>query len=45
MLSQNPAAVPRSSEALNEQLGLKLESQKGPAQVLVIDHMDHPTEN
>lgn len=32
--------------ALQEQLGLKLESTKGPVQVLVIDHIDEqPTAN
>jgi uncharacterized protein (TIGR03435 family) len=36
---------PTFLEALGEQLGLKAESQKGPAQVLVIDHVDHPSEN
>jgi uncharacterized protein (TIGR03435 family) len=29
--------------ALQEQLGLKLESTKGPVDVLVIDHIDQPT--
>jgi uncharacterized protein (TIGR03435 family) len=29
--------------ALQEQLGLKLESTRGPVDVLVIDQVDHPT--
>jgi bla regulator protein blaR1 len=31
--------------AVQEQLGLKLESQKGPVEILVIDQVDRPTEN
>jgi uncharacterized protein (TIGR03435 family) len=31
--------------AVREQLGLKLESTKGPVDVLVIDHVEHPTED
>jgi bla regulator protein BlaR1 len=38
---QGPAFV----DALREQLGLKLVSIKGPVQVLVIDHVEKPSEN
>lgn len=31
--------------AIQEQLGLKLESSKGPVQTLVIDHIEQPSEN
>lgn len=31
--------------AIQEQLGLKLESQKGPVEILVIDHIERPSEN
>ena len=49
--NQNPAnAVPDSSApslftALEEQLGLKLESTKAPADVVVIDHIEEPSPN
>jgi uncharacterized protein (TIGR03435 family) len=31
--------------ALQDQLGLKLESQKGPVEIIVIDHVERPSEN
>ncbi len=36
---------PTFLDAVREQLGLKLESTKGPLQVLVIDHVDRPSDN
>lgn len=36
---------PTFFEALREQLGLKLESTRGPIQTLIIDHIERPTEN
>jgi uncharacterized protein (TIGR03435 family) len=36
---------PTFLEAVKEQLGLRLESQKGPSEFLVIDHIEHPTVN
>ncbi|WP_317890585.1 TIGR03435 family protein [Acidicapsa ligni] len=31
--------------AFQKQLGLKLESAKGPVEILVIDHIEKPSEN
>jgi bla regulator protein blaR1 len=43
-------SVPESSgpsifTAVQEQLGLKLESEKGPVDILIIDHVEKPSEN
>jgi uncharacterized protein (TIGR03435 family) len=32
-------------QALRDQLGLKLESTKGPVEILVVDHVERPSEN
>jgi uncharacterized protein (TIGR03435 family) len=40
-----PDAAPGIFTAMQEQLGLKLEPAKGPADVLVIDHVEEPSEN
>lgn len=39
------AAPPDLFTAFQEQLGLKLESTKAPAEVLVIDHVEKPSDN
>jgi uncharacterized protein (TIGR03435 family) len=38
-------SLPALSTALEEQLGLRLESRRGPLEVLVIDSVQQPTEN
>jgi uncharacterized protein (TIGR03435 family) len=48
--SPNPNASAESDgptflDALREQLGLKLESTKGPVRTLVVDHVERPSEN
>jgi uncharacterized protein (TIGR03435 family) len=43
--STEPDAYPTLFSAIQEQLGLKLESAKGPLDTLVIDHVERPSEN
>ena len=38
-------ALPSIFSAVQEQLGLKLESTKAPADVLVVDHLERPSQN
>jgi uncharacterized protein (TIGR03435 family) len=40
-----PNAAPDIFTAVQEELGLKLEATKGPADVLVIDHIERPSAN
>jgi uncharacterized protein (TIGR03435 family) len=42
---QPDASGPTFLEALKDQLGIKLESQKGPAEVIIFDRVEHPSEN
>jgi len=43
--SQNPSDLPSLTTALEETLGLRLVPTKGQVEVVVIDSIDHPSEN
>jgi uncharacterized protein (TIGR03435 family) len=43
--TDDPAAPPDLFTAMAQQLGLKLEAIKAPVDVLVIDHVEKPSEN
>jgi uncharacterized protein (TIGR03435 family) len=45
-VDENIAAEgPRIFEAVQDQLGLKLEARKAPVEVIVIDHIEKPSAN
>jgi hypothetical protein len=41
----DPGAPPSLFTAIKEQLGLRMDAVKGPAEVFVIDHLERPSEN
>ena len=42
---QTATDQPSLFSAIQEQLGLKLESERGPVAVVVIDHIERPSED
>ena len=44
-VTENPNAPPDFFTAIQEQLGLKVVSTKAPVDVLVVDHIERPSEN
>ncbi len=43
--STNESDLPPLSTALEDQLGLRLESRRAPVEIFTIDHLEPPTEN
>jgi len=43
--SLNGSLTASLQEAIQRELGLKLENSKGPVKVLVVDHVEKPTPN
>jgi len=44
-ISATSAPTTTMLDALKNQLGLKLEPAEGPVDILLIDHLERPTEN
>ena len=44
-LEENAPPTPSLQDAVQEQLGLKLEKERGPVECLVIDHLEQPSQN
>jgi bla regulator protein BlaR1 len=44
-LSDDPSKSPPPIVAIQDQLGLKLDTTKGPVEMLVVDHVERPTAN